>query len=146
MICAFFFCVKVKNILKKLWNKSVRFFKKKYVRYPPTYEPDHLCLVFKSCMVVPESLLVVLYNSNFLVSSVSLWFRTLNSQISTSTASLDIEIPALTSVALFKLYCAQDSCQTTGSDSGGLKWDWRVYTFNKFSDDISAAYLGAALE
>lgn len=55
-----------------------------------------------------------------------------------------MEIPALSSVALFKLYCAQESCQTTGSDSGGLKWDWRVYTF-KFSDDISATYLGAAL-
>ncbi|XP_040094315.1 endomucin [Oryx dammah] len=67
-----------------------------------------------------------------------------NSQIST-TVSLDVEIPALTSVALFKLYCAQESCQTTGSDSGGLKWNWQVYTFNKFSDDISAAYLGAAL-
>lgn len=56
-----------------------------------------------------------------------------------------MEIPALTSVALFKLYCAQESCQTTDSDSGGLKWDWRVYIFNKFSDGISATYPGAAL-
>lgn len=112
----------------------------------PACDPHHLCPLFKSYVDAPELFLAVLYNLNLLLNSQSLcdselWTLT----FSTSTTSLDIEIPALTSVALFKLYGAQESCQTADSDSGGLEWDLRVCTSNKLLGDVAAAGSEAVL-
>lgn len=98
------------------------------------------CPLFNSYMDAPELLLAVFYsNLNLLLNSQSLcdsevWtFR-----FSTSTPSPDMEIPAFTKVALVKLQCAQESCESVDSDSRGLEWDLRACTSNKLPGDVDA--------
>lgn len=120
MICAFFLLCSIivkKKHLKKNWDKSVWVFRKnvwKVSVLPVTLITS--APLFKGYMDVPELFLAVLYNLNLLLNSQSLWDSKLwTLTLSTSTTSLDVEIPALTRVALFELYCAQESCQTADS-------------------------------